>query len=137
MLSNLIYVSKRKSNCTTEEIDKILDACNRNNANEAITGILLYSDEKFVQYLEGDYKKIFELYDKIKLDDRHKEIRLINSSPIKEKVFPSWHMGAKKMNFKDIDFKTDISEKDKREFNKILNGENAPNSIELLKKVFN
>ncbi|WKK80683.1 BLUF domain-containing protein [Marivirga arenosa] len=137
MLSNLIYVSKRKSNCTEEEIKKILDSCERNNSGEDITGVLLYSKDSFVQYLEGEYKKIFELYDKIKLDDRHKEIRLINSSPIKEKVFPSWHMGAKKLDFSNIEFKTDITEKDKGEFNKILNGENSPNSVELLKKVFN
>lgn len=136
MLSKLIYVSKRKENCTEEEIEKILDACKRNNSNEDITGVLLYSDDKFVQYLEGEYKKIFELYDKIKEDNRHEKVRLITSGPVKEKTFPSWHMGAKKLDFGSIDYKTAITEEDKKEFEKVLNGEDSPRSIELLKKVF-
>ena len=74
MLSQLVYVSIRKPQCTEEEIQKILDACKRNNQGKDITGVLLYSGTHFVQYLEGDFKKINELYDNIKSDVRHKNV---------------------------------------------------------------
>ena len=77
MLSQLIYTSIRTSECTDSEIDKILDSCKRNNFGIDITGVLLYSDKIFIQYLEGNSKLILELYDKIKLDKRHKNAMLM------------------------------------------------------------
>ncbi len=136
MLSNLVYVSARKPNCTPAEIEKILDACNRNNQSVDITGVLLYSDTRFVQYLEGEYKLIFELYDKIKLDDRHKNVILITSGPINERTFPSWQMGSKKVDFNNIDFRTEMDATEKSEFQKLLSGNETKGALSLIKKVF-
>jgi hypothetical protein len=136
MLSKLIYVSARTPNCTEKEIQKILASCEKNNAKLDITGVLLYTTEKFVQYLEGEYKTIFSLYDKIKQDDRHKNLVLIYSGPIKDKVFPSWHMAGKKVDLSTIEFDTAISEQDKKGFMKLLDGEDTPESVKILKRVF-
>ena len=38
----------------------------RNNGKIDISGVLLYSDQKFLQVLEGEHKQIIELYDTIK-----------------------------------------------------------------------
>ena len=138
MLSQLVYVSVRKEKCTAEEIEKILDACKRNNADLDITGVLLYSDSHFVQYLEGDYKEITALYDKIKTDDRHKNIVLITTGPIKERSFPSWQMGAKKFEEDKVKFRTDMNDKERNDFQSILNGEGQEGNraLELMKKFF-
>ncbi|MBY0426400.1 MAG: BLUF domain-containing protein, partial [Cytophagales bacterium] len=109
MLSQLVYVSVRNPNCTDAEIEKILASCNKNNPLIDITGVLLYSTTNFIQMIEGEYKLIMGLYDKIKLDNRHGNIRLISVGPIKEKAFPSWHMGTKKLTDNTIDFKTAIT----------------------------
>ena len=136
MLSYLVYISVRKSNCTEEEIEKILAACKRNNGKFDITGVLLYSEKQFVQYLEGEYREIFELYDKIKEDDRHKNIVLITSSTIKERSFPSWQMGAKKIDLNEIEYKTDITPEEQKEFGKILSGQESNMALSLMKKLF-
>ena len=138
MLSQLVYVSNRKSNCTESEIEKILASCKKNNPVLEITGVLLYSDTKFIQMVEGDSKVVTTLYDKIKLDNRHANCMMISYNPIAEKSFPSWHMGARKIAGKDVDFKTDISSEDKDTFNAILNGkeENGLKVLNLLKKFF-
>jgi hypothetical protein len=138
MLSQLVYVSVRKSICTEEEIQKILAACKKNNAGLDITGVLLYSDTNFVQYLEGEYKQIIGLYDKIKSDDRHKNFVLITSSPIKERSFPSWQMGAKKFDNDTIEYQTEMSASDKDTFKSILSGKNQDgnNALVLMKKFF-
>ncbi len=138
MLSQLTYVSNRKSNCTEAEIEKILVACKKNNPGLGITGVLLYSDSKFIQLVEGEAKVITTLYDKIKLDNRHSNCMMISYSPIAEKSFPSWHMGARKIAAKEVDFKTDITKEDKDIFNSLLSGkeENGVKVLNLLKKFF-
>lgn len=138
MLSQLVYLSNRKANCTEEEIQKILTSCKKNNPALDITGVLLYSDTKFIQMVEGESKVITELYDKIKLDHRHSNARMIAYGPIKEKAFPSWHMGARKIQGSSVDFKTDITKDDKAVFDNILNGreENGTKVLDLLKKFF-
>ncbi len=122
MLAQLVYLSKRKSNCTEEEINKILEACKRNNPELGITGILLYSKDKFIQLVEGENKTIMSLYDKIKGDPRHENCVLVSLSPIKEKTFPSWHMGSKKIKENIMDYDTDISLEHKSTFDAILTG---------------
>lgn len=138
MLAQLVYVSNRKSNCTEEEIQKILASCKKNNPPLDISGVLLYSDTKFIQMVEGESKVITELYDKIKLDKRHANAMMISYGPIKEKSFPSWHMGARKIQGSAVDFKTDITADDRQVFDSILSGreENGMKVLGLLKKFF-
>jgi hypothetical protein len=64
MLSQLTYVSNRNPNCTNEEIEKILLSCKENNPSLEVTGVLLYSETKFIQMVEGNSKTILELYEK-------------------------------------------------------------------------
>ncbi|MGB5978359.1 MAG: BLUF domain-containing protein, partial [Cyclobacteriaceae bacterium] len=125
MLSNLVYISNRKPNCSQKEIDQILEASARNNKELDITGVLLYSEAKFVQYLEGEYNVIMDLYDKIKKDDRHNNAVLISNSVVKERAFPSWQMGEKIIDLKSIEYGSAISPEDKKEFQKILSGEES------------
>lgn len=138
MLSHLIYVSVRNANCSAEEIEKILASCKKNNGSLDITGVLLYSATHFVQYLEGDYKQIISLYDKIKTDTRHKNVVLIVGSPIKARLFPSWQMGSKKLESEDIQYGTDMSHTEVNEFKSILagKGQEGNKAISLIKKFF-
>ncbi len=139
MLSQLVYVSNRKPNCTQAEIDNILEACKKNNPELEITGVLLYSEKKFIQLVEGESSVIIKLYDKIKLDNRHDQVRMISLSPIKDKSFPSWHMGSRKIAGNSVDFKTDISHDDKDIFESLLSGEEQRGDqvLNLIKKFFN
>ena len=134
MLSYLVYVSQRNSNCTDAEIQNILSACERNNTHNEATGVLLYSPSKFVQYLEGSYKQITSLYDKIKEDDRHKNVTLVQIGYIKDRVFPSWQMGAKAFKEDNIDFITELDSSESKLFENIVAGkdladENVPTVI--------
>ena len=138
MLSQLVYVSNRKQNCSAEEIEKILESCKKNNPPLDITGVLLYSDTKFIQLVEGEAKVIMALYEKIKKDHRHSNAIMISYNPINGKSFPSWHMAKRDISRSDLEFKTDISGEDKKTFNAILNGkeEAGHKVLNLLKRFF-
>ncbi len=122
MLAHLAYVSVRKNNCTEDEIEKILVSCKKNNPPLDITGVLLYSENKFIQYVEGESRSLMTLYDKIKQDVRHEKAVMISYGPIQSRIFPSWHMGSRKIALNDIGFLTDITSSDKVVFEKIING---------------
>jgi Sensors of blue-light using FAD len=138
MLSHLVYVSSRTPKCTEAEIQKILASCKKNNSDIGITGVLLYSDSQFVQYMEGDFKSIIALYDKIKIDDRHKSPIMISSAPIAERTFPSWQMGSKTFDLAKVDYQTTISTEDKEVFKEILSGKSQEGNkaLALMKQFF-
>lgn len=138
MLSHLIYLSTRTAQCTDAEIEKILDASRRNNPGREVTGVLLYSDTQFLQYIEGDYKTLIALYDKLKEDKRHKNPILISSAPIQSRTFPSWNMGARKLGTSSIEFNGEMSEEDRETFAAILKGDSngAHKAIGLIGKFF-
>jgi len=138
MLSQLIYVSNRKPICTDAEIERILNSCKKNNPSLDITGLLLYSDTKFIQVVEGNSKVIGGLYDKIREDHRHANVMMVSFTPIKERAFPSWHMASKKISENEVDYKTDITTEDKAIFEKILSGqeENGAKALSVMKKLF-
>ena len=138
MLSQLVYVSNRKSNCTREEIDHILASCEKNNPSLNVTGILLYSDSKFIQLVECEARTLMNLYDKIKMDERHSNPMMISYGPIKEKSFLSWHMGTKNISKNVVEYSSKITAEDQVIFSKILNGgeENGQKVLNLLIKFF-
>lgn len=137
-LYQLVYTSKRNPNCTDAEIQKILDACKRNNVSKDITGVLLHSDDHFIQYLEGD-KDIIKLYDLIKDDKRHKHVVLLSYGPLKQRIFPAWHMGYKSISKDQLEFLTDGDEKEKALYTSLLKGEKQDGiqATNLLVKFFN
>ena len=57
-LYQLVYTSARNAKCDENEITSIVAACQRNNPGKDITGVLLYSDNRFLQYLEGNANEI-------------------------------------------------------------------------------
>lgn len=136
-LYQLVYSSVRLPKCTDEEIQKILKSCEKNNPSKDISGVLLHSDNYFIQYLEGS-KDIIQLYDLIKTDPRHNRVVLLSYGPIEKRIFPGWHMGYKNMSAKNIDFLTDINAADKDTFKSLIKGEKQTdnNAVSLLVKFF-
>ena len=138
MLSHLAYVSTRKKNCTDAEIENILASCKVNNGPLDVTGVLLYSDSKFIQYVEGESVSLMALYDKIKKDARHEKVVMISYNPIPKRIFPSWQMGSRKVASDNIDFAIGITSTDREVFENILGGKETEGAKvqELLLKFF-
>ena len=121
-LNFLIYSSVRNVNCTDEEIQKILNSCERHNPGKSITGVLVHSKNYFLQFLEGDEAELMALYNHIKKDSRHSKVILLNKGTIEERMFPSWHMGYKDADKEGVTLITEASEGEEGIFNKLLKG---------------
>jgi hypothetical protein len=137
-LYKLVYTSSRRPDCGDAEIEKILASCRVNNPKKNITGILLHSKYRFLQYIEGDKDEIMRLFNFVKKDDRHGGVNLRYFSPINERVFPSWQMGYKDVNLKSTVFQTSINQDDKAIFQKLIEDQDQSEveGIRVLKMFF-
>jgi Sensors of blue-light using FAD len=140
VLANLVYLSIRQADSPEADIAHILAQAQQNNSKDGITGVLLYSATRFVQYLEGEYQLIDSLYSKIKRDPRHYRVTLLHTGLIGHRYFPSWHMGSKYIDEADICYLTDLDETEKALFQSLLNGEalgaNAQPVLAVVRKFF-
>lgn len=93
MLVRLLYASRAASPLTDSVIDVILAQSRAHNPGLGITGILCYSDDLFMQVLEGGRNEVCELYNTIVRDPRHQQVRLLVFEEIRERRFGSWTMG--------------------------------------------
>ena len=124
-LYRLIYTSARQKVCTDEELQKILDSCKRNNPGNSITGMLLHTDRRFLQVMEGEQEEVEALYAKIKEDNRHGGVNVRHESPVAERIFSEWSMAYKDVSSKDLQYNTSISEEDKQNYQSMLDGDTA------------
>lgn len=121
-LNYLIYSSVRNASCTDQQIQNILKSCEKNNPGKSVTGVLVHSQNYFLQFLEGEENDLMNLFNLIKKDDRHSKVILLNKGEIKERMFPSWHMGYKDADKDEMTLITDASSDENEVFNKLLKG---------------
>lgn len=88
----LTYESRALRGLPTEEIHNILQTATKFNSENDISGCLIYHNQQFIQVLEGEKEGVQELFARIRLDSRHKNIRLISEDTIEERTFPRWGM---------------------------------------------
>jgi hypothetical protein len=93
MLVRLLYASHAAAPLTAEIVDAILKQSREHNAALGITGMLCYSDDLFMQVLEGGRDEVNDLYNTIVRDTRHDHIRILNYEEISERRFGGWTMG--------------------------------------------
>lgn len=97
---SIIYRSKAADGLLDEEIQQIMQKASHYNAQNAITGCLIYHNESFIHLLEGDEKLVRKLFGRISKDRRHQEIVLLN---LEENNFPLFSkFSTVNNNFKDV-----------------------------------
>lgn len=110
MLYYLIYMSRATKPMSDTELDELLSVAVKNNKSLNVSGMLLYLNEenslyphgRFIQVLEGDENVIKGLYKKISGDDRHFNIVELFSFPLRQRNFPDWSMGFKRLEGDEV-----------------------------------
>ena len=101
MLVRLLYASRAAATLTASIVDSIMEQSRKNNPGLGVTGILCFSDDLFIQVLEGGRDEVCTLYNTIIADNRHQGVRLLAYAEISERQFGAWTMGqvsAAKLN---------------------------------------
>lgn len=97
-LYRLTYSSQAVSTLQPQDLRDILDASQKNNPERGVTGLLCYSQPIFLQILEGDRRQVNDTYHHIVTDKRHHSPRIIECTPIKQRIFETWSMQAIALN---------------------------------------
>jgi uncharacterized protein YaaQ len=91
-MHHIIYLSCAVTPFTSTQLLHLLELARRRNTELAITGVLLYGNERFMQVLEGEEDAVRTLYEIIKQDTRHQYIIAYADKPIAKRAFAEWSM---------------------------------------------
>ena len=89
----LVYASRSVARLDADALRELLSAARARNAEDGITGMLLYAHGSFLQLLEGDEAAVDTTFERISADDRHSDLRLLDRAPIEARGFGDWSMG--------------------------------------------
>jgi hypothetical protein len=88
----IVYLSQTTHRWSELDLTGLLTRSRKDNLRAGITGLLLYADGNFMQLLEGSRKGIDALMGRIREDERHRNISVLEEGPIAQRHFPEWSM---------------------------------------------
>jgi len=122
-LYRLVYTSARTKKCTEQDIVQILQTARRNNAKLGITGMLIHTNTRFLQILEGAHDKVMNLYNTIEKDPRHIASRMRFCEKVDQRHFSEWNMAFKNIDSDNIQFNTNITKEQLNNYASMLDGD--------------
>jgi hypothetical protein len=95
-LCRIVYCSRSLLKGSRSDIEAqirtILAKARTNNQETGLTGALTFNERCFAQVLEGADDDLEPLYEKIRRDPRHTDVKILAQSNPARRLFPSWSM---------------------------------------------
>ena len=91
-LQALTYVSSARAPMKDAGLQQLLQRARANNQREGVTGVLLYADGNFMQYIEGQPEALQRVYAIIRADRKHHGLIELFSEQVSERAFSDWTM---------------------------------------------
>ena len=88
----IIYSSESATPMQSDDLEDILEQARDNNAEQGITGALVYCDGVFLQIIEGEFSTIQDLMSRISRDVRHETVTVLRHAEIQAPAFGKWDM---------------------------------------------
>ena len=99
----LLYVSRETYKMTSKDLREILAVARERNGQCGISGLLLYKNGRFMQFLEGPEEAVRSLMNKLSVDERHQEVMVLEEDIEETRQFPTWAMAFKCMDDRVVD----------------------------------
>ena len=93
MLKTICYKSKSNPGNTIIDIESLFYQTRQHNNTQEVKGILIYRDATFFQILEGESTIVNTLYQSIKRDSRHGNIKELLNTEIDNYSFADFGLG--------------------------------------------
>lgn len=91
-LATLIYRSRATAEFDPAILAKLLEHARSRNRSLSITGMLVYDDGNFFQWLEGPALAVDKLWRAIETDSRHCDLQILGRHSIPVRLFGDWEM---------------------------------------------
>lgn len=86
-LSTLVYESQAVAPLSDTDLHQLIDSSQTRNQAEGVTGLLVYFEGRFLQWLEGPGDGLRRVWQSIRQDARHTRIALLGESPTPVRLF--------------------------------------------------
>ena len=97
-MKEIAYISRPQGLVFDDDVLAIVRVSRERNANEGVTGVLLYDGDAFLQVIEGEDAVIDRLYATICDDPRHTDVQTVAEGKIAEARFPDWTMAYRRID---------------------------------------
>jgi methanogenic corrinoid protein MtbC1 len=91
-LARVVYRSRAVKPMQAPDLLELTTAAQRRNGREGITGLMLYDNDRFFQWLEGPEDSVERVMGDIYVDRRHTEVEVLNKQPAEMRAFAAWSM---------------------------------------------
>ncbi|MVN75033.1 hypothetical protein GO988_01700 [Hymenobacter sp. HMF4947] len=89
----IVFVSTATIEFGEAELLKLLTQAWALHQEHGITGMMAYSNGRFLQVLEGSQAAVQSVYNNIAADLRHGKLEKLADGPVPHREFAEWHMG--------------------------------------------
>jgi hypothetical protein len=92
-LETFVYCSRAAESVDEAEVSRLIAFSQRRNAARGITGVLVFGNGVFFQWIEGPPEEVTGLIANLHGDSRHHDIVTLDRSVEKrERLYPHWEM---------------------------------------------
>ena len=91
-MAKLVYRSRAVRAMSPPELHALTAVAQARNGREAITGLMLYDQSRFYQWLEGPADGVERVMGSIRNDPRHTDIEVLDKQPVERRSFADWSM---------------------------------------------
>ena len=98
----LIYHSTSTNESSPEDLIGYLNFIRLEKLRLNVTGILLYHNCEILHIIEGETEVILPLFEKVRVDIRHTNVKKLIHFNIKERAYSDWSMSFKQVSGKDM-----------------------------------
>ncbi len=93
MTYSYIYLSSAIGTVTPRELERILQTARFRNEADGVTGMLLFHDGNFMQFLEGPEEAVLRcVHERIEPARQHRGLITLQSRPVTDRDFADWRM---------------------------------------------
>ena len=96
-LYHVIYSSTATERLSQRAMLELLKISRRNNEARGLTGMLLYRNGTYMQFLEGPREEVVRLLGRLRADQRHRAFRILREGTLPERLFSEWSMAYKNL----------------------------------------
>ena len=106
----LTYTSRITDLLSVTQLVELIEQVRAKNERLGVTGLLLYSGGNVIQTLEGTSYAVYQVFDAIRADTRHGDVRLLDRRYVGDRSFGTWSMGFRNVSAREVADLQDFNE---------------------------